>query len=63
MCKNKKVRTTDSNTDDDSYRVSPVNSSKKCRSHVTVTVDNHPVHFQVDLGADVNIIDEKTFSH
>ena len=36
-------------------------SSKKCRSHVAV--DNHPVRFQVDSGGDVNIIDEKTFSH
>jgi hypothetical protein len=28
-----------------------------------VAVDNHPVRFQVDSGGDVNIIDEKTFSH
>ncbi len=35
----------------------------KRRSHVTVEVNNHPVRFQVDSGADVNIIDENTFSH
>ena len=38
-------------------------SNKKYRNHVTVRVDNHPVRFQVDSGADVNIMDEKTFSH
>ncbi|XP_028418120.1 uncharacterized protein K02A2.6-like [Dendronephthya gigantea] len=68
MCKNKKnVRiiagSDDSETDDDSYRVSSVKSGKKCRRHVTVKVDSHPVRFQVDSGADVNIMDEKTFSH
>ena len=68
VCKNKKkvrtiVESTDSDTDDDSYRVSSVKSSKKYRSHVTVKVGNHPVRFQIDSGADVNIMDAKTFSH
>ena len=62
VCKSKKkvrhiVETNDSDTDDDSYKVSSVKSNKKYR------VDNHPVRFQVDSGADVNIMDEKTFSH
>ena len=68
VCKSKKkvrhiVESNDSDTDDDSYKVSSVKSNKKYRSHVTVRVDNHPVRFQVDSGADVNIMDEKTFSH
>ena len=68
VCKSKKkvrhiVESSDSDTDDDSYQVSSVKSNKKYRSHVTVRVDNHPVRFQVDSGADVNIMDEKTFSH
>ena len=50
-------------THDDSYQVSSVKSNKKYSSHVTVRVDNHPVRFQVDSGADVNIMDEKTFSY
>ena len=68
VCKSKKqvrhiVESNDSDTDDDSYKVSSVKSNKKYRNHVTVRVDNHPVRFQVDSGADVNIMDEKTFSH
>jgi hypothetical protein len=67
VCKNtRKVRTVvespDSDTDDDSYQVSSVKSSKKCRSHVTVKVDNHPVA-QVDSGADDSTIIQLTIIH
>lgn len=52
------VESSENSTDDDSYRVASMKRSKKCRSHVTVEVENHPVRFQVDSGADVNIFDD-----
>ena len=56
------LESNDSDTDDDSYHLSSVKSNPKCRRYVTVKVGNHPVHFQVDSGAHVNVMDELTFS-
>ena len=45
----------------DSYKIASLKDKKKNRSHVIVNISDVPVRLQVDPGADVNVLDEKTF--
>ena len=55
------VADSSSNESDDSYKIASLKDKKKNRSHVIVNINDVPVRFQVDSGADVNVLDEKTF--
>ena len=46
----------------DSYKIASLKDKKKNRSHVIVNINDVPVRFQVDSGANVNVLDEKTFN-
>ena len=55
------VADSSSSESDDSYKIASLKDKKKNRSHVIVNINDVPVRFQVDSGADVNVSDEKTF--
>ena len=46
---------------EDEYRVSAVTGKEKVCNKVKVNINAVPIKFQIDSGADVNIIDEDTF--
>ena len=55
------VADSSSSESDDSYEIASLKDKKKNRSHVIVNINDVPVRFQVGSGADVNVLDEKTF--
>ena len=55
------VADSSSNESDDSYKIASLKDKKKSRFHVIVNINDVPVRFQVDSGAEVNVLDEKTF--
>jgi hypothetical protein len=46
---------------EDEYRVSAVKEKEKVCNKVKININAVPIKFQIDSGADVNIIDEDTF--
>ncbi len=47
---------------EDKYRVSAVKGKSKVRTTIAININAVPIKFQIDSGADVNIIDEDSFS-
>jgi hypothetical protein len=58
----KRVRKINNLSDsEDEYRVSAVKEKEKVCNKVKININAIPIKFQIDSGADVNIIDEDTF--
>ena len=57
----RKINNLSDSDSEDEYRVSAVTGKKKVCNKVKVNINTVPIKFQIDSGADVNIIDEDTF--